>query len=88
MVFGPLFCTSPTVVKSSCRNIAASWEDASPTTTVFTHHLIVGILAEPGGQFDGPHKDEEEAQGHREGHDGDSSGGGHSDQDAAASRGL
>lgn len=39
-----------------------------------THHLIVGIPAEPGGQFDGPHKDEEEPQGHREGDDGDGPG--------------
>lgn len=39
-----------------------------------THHLIIGIPAEPGGQLDGPHKDEEEPQGHREGDDGDGPG--------------
>ena len=36
----------------------------SSSPVCFTYHLIVGILAEPWGQLDSPHKNKEESQGH------------------------
>lgn len=36
----------------------------------FTHHFAVRVLAQPRSELDGAHKDEEQAQSEREGHDG------------------